>query len=1116
MPGGKEDDEVRISNPLDSSPVDDLEEAGRAARIELKAKRAAIQADVEREAEAARVAAAKAKAEREAAEGRTAEFIMLLRAIAPRAGSDERRRKLRAEMFADAKLIVGRQFRVRDYKRILAALQDPAVGLDRLAEIQTPECSIKIPECKQILASAHRGAQLQVRGAAATFYSSRIGSPAAALFLATSSSHRDFVYSGCTGLQIESKVREQLARSQTKHAKSVRDTAVEIYEGGIQNLERTIAGGADRIVGQLAELNETAAGGPGGKLDPQQVQQVRDCVEEIERFYGKAAEQRGDRKERDLKEAAVVVNIQTRIRAWLARRIANHVRDEQAAIASYSEAKSSAHWGMRFKNPKASCGCAAKMKIEKSKEGDRLSVPEKDFEYKYCGKCTDPKFGPVQQSASGRITGHLTTNTMKWVLEKRDRALMAEIDARTMQNYTAGGHGEKQHLGDVAMAWAFVFAVDQSELKKVRSPDVELYEDDAGGLIPLQAWQIINQLFLTGFHIDADIAKDQKSLIVQIGLPYQELEAEADAISIGMRLFMTKGVCGFKKELLPRFPKHKYLPHEATDIDTKLETCFTSAHRQQLTMSVLKRRTRIYPEVLMRGKKKADMLKNVKNKMKNRKEIRSHDLYGLLRAFGAYREHAEHLFGHAVHAVSKEVVEHPWLVCSKPRLEAAEDDGTAALSTRSTFDRSDLSWKDVEKTVAILEAWQATPRGSSEEFVLSLQRYMPLHDKQKLKYFEEVWGSFSLITGCNFPEALEEETTAELPLYHPHNEKVKHFALMYNPVGEIRDYFGDEIALYFAWVGMYVQCLVFPSTLGVFTFVLRLVNNESNDQDSLKIPYTIFFAIWSMSFLSSWKCRENEYKFLWGTEGHEEHEQPRPEFQGKHTVNKITGKATTEFEAPIKRMIIKILSALLSVVCILVTAFCGITATNYKYSGPQVNATDMMSAGSSSGAGADEGPDIFSVDYAKDFVLANEYMLKSSIMNLVLIVVAGAVYNQIAHWLNDVENHRTPTEYNDALIIKTFLFESLNNYMVLFYIAYFEPFYNPSAKNGMNTLFTQLTIVFTGKTVLKTFVTWTGPKRAKHKAKKTFLAHEFGWCAHAQHTTMLWRTHSSVAGGAGL
>ena len=42
----------------------------------------------------------------------------------------------------------------------------------------------------------------------------------------------------------------------------------------------------------------------------------------------------------------------------------------------------------------------------------------------------------------------------------------------------------------------------------------------------------------------------------------------------------------------------------------------------------------------------------------------------------------------------------------------------------------------------------------------------------------------------------------------------------------------------------------------------------------VQIPFSIFFAMWSIGFLSAWSVREFEYKFLWGTEGHEDHEKP--------------------------------------------------------------------------------------------------------------------------------------------------------------------------------------------------------------------------------------------------
>ena len=57
-------------------------------------------------------------------------------------------------------------------------------------------------------------------------------------------------------------------------------------------------------------------------------------------------------------------------------------------------------------------------------------------------------------------------------------------------------------------------------------------------------------------------------------------------------------------------------------------------------------------------------------------------------------------------------------------------------------------------------------------------------------------------------------------------------------------------------------------------------------------------------------------------------------------------------------------------------------------------------------------------------------------MTVVADISAGLIYESIAVWLNDKENHRTDTEYNDGLIIKNFLFQFVNNYFILFYIAY--------------------------------------------------------------------------------
>ena len=51
--------------------------------------------------------------------------------------------------------------------------------------------------------------------------------------------------------------------------------------------------------------------------------------------------------------------------------------------------------------------------------------------------------------------------------------------------------------------------------------------------------------------------------------------------------------------------------------------------------------------------------------------------------------------------------------------------------------------------------------------------------------------------------------------YHAQNEPVSQNKLFYQPLDEIRDYFGEKVAIYFAWAGLYTQCLRFPSLLGL-------------------------------------------------------------------------------------------------------------------------------------------------------------------------------------------------------------------------------------------------------------------------------------------------------------
>jgi hypothetical protein len=56
------------------------------------------------------------------------------------------------------------------------------------------------------------------------------------------------------------------------------------------------------------------------------------------------------------------------------------------------------------------------------------------------------------------------------------------------------------------------------------------------------------------------------------------------------------------------------------------------------------------------------------------------------------------------------------------------------------------------------------------------------------------------------------------------------------------------------------------------------------------------------------------------------------------------------------------------------------------------------------------------------------------------INIYSQIFNSIAIKLNNRENYRTDTDYEDALIVKKFTFDFFNSYLCLFYIAFVKPF----------------------------------------------------------------------------
>lgn len=64
--------------------------------------------------------------------------------------------------------------------------------------------------------------------------------------------------------------------------------------------------------------------------------------------------------------------------------------------------------------------------------------------------------------------------------------------------------------------------------------------------------------------------------------------------------------------------------------------------------------------------------------------------------------------------------------------------------------------------------------------------------------------------------------------------------------------------------------------------------------------------------------------------------------------------------------------------------------------------------------------------------------LTAAFINLIIIMILTRIYQRLARWMVNLENPRTQTEYEASFTFKIFLFEFVNFYSSLIYIAFFK------------------------------------------------------------------------------
>ncbi|KAE9549961.1 hypothetical protein FO519_006820 [Halicephalobus sp. NKZ332] len=275
--------------------------------------------------------------------------------------------------------------------------------------------------------------------------------------------------------------------------------------------------------------------------------------------------------------------------------------------------------------------------------------------------------------------------------------------------------------------------------------------------------------------------------------------------------------------------------------------------------------------------------------------------------------------------------------------------------------------------------------------------------------------------------------------------KMKNF-YKYQPLHVIQNYFGTKIGLYFAWLGFYTRYLYSISIIGLICFIygISTMNSDTPIQEICsadskeylvcpscekycdymplnnsclysKLTYvfdntaTIFFAavmsIWATLFLEGWKRYHAEIAYKWNVHDiQQEDEVMRPEFQFRIKKLKLNpATQVAEPYLPLTQKIIRFIGSGMTVLfflCLVIALVIGVIV--YRAILMQV---------------------FYSLDGKVD---------KTSAM------IITSFYDMLAYKLTDWECPRTQTEFENSYTLKVFLFQFINFYSSLFYIAFIK------------------------------------------------------------------------------
>uniref|UniRef100_A0A674PDH8 Anoctamin n=1 Tax=Takifugu rubripes TaxID=31033 RepID=A0A674PDH8_TAKRU len=275
----------------------------------------------------------------------------------------------------------------------------------------------------------------------------------------------------------------------------------------------------------------------------------------------------------------------------------------------------------------------------------------------------------------------------------------------------------------------------------------------------------------------------------------------------------------------------------------------------------------------------------------------------------------------------------------------------------------------------------------------------------------------------------------------------------YQPIGLVRKYFGEKIALYFAWLGLYTQMLIPASLVGVIVFLygcatvddnipsMEICHPENNitmcplcDQvcsywklstacgtarashlfdNPATVFFSIFMALWAAMFMEHWKRRQMRLNYEWDLTGFEDEEVSEVKDRKCNCLSFQMEKLTYQDRLPayMTNVVMMLLMIGVTFATVFGVIFYRIStkAALHMSSNPVTRSHVQLTVKTT-----------------------------AAIINLVVILILDEVYGAVARWLTVLEVPKTDKSFEERLIFKTFILKFVNAFSPIIYIAFFR------------------------------------------------------------------------------